>query len=252
MPTRDSAWPNGTPCWVDLGAPDIEAAKGFYGAVFGWTFSGGAPEMGGYTTCEARGLPAAGLGPQQDAADPPRWTTYFATDDADATAAAITAAGGTVLFPPMDVGPLGRMCIARDPQGHPFGLWQAGEHTGIRIFNEPGGLVWNDASVDDQAAGQAFYAAVFGFRFDVIDGMGGYATFATGECPLGGFGAARPGAPKGWNTCFSVASADDAAAAVEAGGGKVVMAPEDSPYGRVAAFTDPWGAPFAVMQILPG
>ena len=27
----------GTFCWVDLAATDLEAAKGFYTAVFGWT-----------------------------------------------------------------------------------------------------------------------------------------------------------------------------------------------------------------------
>ena len=26
MPTRDTAWPNGTPCWIDYGVPDVEAA----------------------------------------------------------------------------------------------------------------------------------------------------------------------------------------------------------------------------------
>jgi predicted enzyme related to lactoylglutathione lyase len=248
MPTRDSAWPNGTPCWVDLGIPDIEAAKAFYAPVLGWTFSGGGPDVGGYTNCEVGGLQAAGLGPLMAPDEQPRWTTYFATDDADGTAEAVTAAGGTLLFPPMDVLRFGRMCLARDPQGNRFGLWQANEHIGVQVFNEPGGLVWNDAAVDDQAAGQAFYTAVFGFRFDEIEGMGGYATFTTEERPLGGFGVARPCAPTGWNTCFSVASADDAVAAVEAGGGKVTMAAEDSPYGRIAGFEDPWGAHFAVMQ----
>jgi len=30
MPTRDTAWPAGTPCWVDYGAADVDAAKAFY------------------------------------------------------------------------------------------------------------------------------------------------------------------------------------------------------------------------------
>ena len=38
MVTRDTAWPAGTPCWVDLGVDDIAQAKAFYGGVFGWTF----------------------------------------------------------------------------------------------------------------------------------------------------------------------------------------------------------------------
>lgn len=189
----------------------------------------------------------------QDPADPPRWTTYFATDDADPTAAKIAEAGGTVLMAPDDVGPMGRMALALDPTGSVFGLWQAGEHTGVRIYNEPGALVWNEAATGDQKAAREFYAAVFGFTFDDLEGMediGGYATFSTGGDPLGGLGGVAPGAPTGWGTCFSVASTDDAVAVVQRGGGKVRMAAEDTPYGRFAVVEDPWGAPFSVMQAL--
>ena len=35
MPTRDTAWPAGTPCWIDYGAADIDAAKAFYADVLG-------------------------------------------------------------------------------------------------------------------------------------------------------------------------------------------------------------------------
>jgi uncharacterized protein len=251
MPTRDTAWPAGTPCWIDYGAADIDAAKTFYADVLGWTYAGGEPEYGGYLTCQAQGHSAAGMAPQQDPADPPRWTTYFATDDADASAASITQAGGTVVAAPMDVGPLGRMAIALDPQANPFGLWQAREHTGVEIYNEPGGLVWNEAAVEDGAAAKAFYAAVFGFTFSEVEGAGGYATFATDGGPLGGLGGHQPGSPKGWTTCFSVSSTDAAATAVEQGGGKVTMAAMDTPFGRFAVVEDPWGAPFSVMQELP-
>jgi predicted enzyme related to lactoylglutathione lyase len=250
MPTRDTAWPAGTPCWVDYGAADIEAAKDFYRDLLGWTYTGGEPEYGGYHTARIKDLAAAGIAPQQDPSDPPKWTTYFATDDADATAAAITAAGGNVHAPPMDVGPMGRMAFAYDPQGNPFGIWQAGEHTGANIYNEPGALIWNEGAVEDIPAAQAFYSAVFGFRFDEIPDMGGYATFATGDAPLGGLGGQQPGAAKGWTTCFSVASTDKAVATVERAGGKVTMAAQDTSYGRIAVLEDPWGAAFSVMQEL--
>lgn len=252
MPTRDTAWPAGTPCWIDYGAADIDAAKAFYTDVLGWTYTGGEPEYGGYLTCRTKGHAAAGMAPQMDPDEPPRWTTYFATDDADAAAARISEAGGTVAVQPMDVGPMGRMAIALDPQGQPFGLWQAGQHTGATIFNEPGALVWNEAAVDDPDAARAFYGSVFGFRFDEIEGAGGYTTFATGDRPLGGLGAHAPGHPKGWTSCFSVGSADGAVAAVEKGGGKVTGPAQDTPYGRIAVVEDPWGAPFSLMQVLSG
>jgi predicted enzyme related to lactoylglutathione lyase len=248
MPTRDTPWPNGTPCWIDYGAADIDAAKTFYTAFLGWDYTGGEPEYGGYVTATVNGRQAAGLAPQQDPDDPPRWTTYFATDDAAGTAARITEAGGTVVVEPMQVGPMGTMVIALDPQGNPFGLWQAGMQTGVQVFNEPGSLTWNEAAVDDPDAARTFYGAVFGFQFDEVPGAGGYTTFATGDRPLGGLGGHQPGSPKGWTTCFAVTSTDDAVAAIEAGGGKVTTAPMDTEFGRFAVVEDPWAAPFSVMQ----
>jgi uncharacterized protein len=249
MPTRDTPWPEGTPCWVDIGVPDIDAAREFYSALLGWDYTGGDPEFGGYLTATMKGENAAGMGPQQDPDDPPRWTTYFATDDAAATAAKIRDAGGTVLVEPMEVGPMGTMVIALDPQGNPFGLWQAGMHTGARIYNEPGSLTWNEAMTADSAAAREFYASVFGFSFDEMGGPDmDYTTFRLSENPLGGLGGTQPNMPTGWLTCFAVASTDDAVGTVEGRGGKVLMAPMDTPFGRFAVLEDPWGAPFEVMQ----
>ena len=248
MPRRNTPWPNGTPCWVDYGASDLDATKKFYGDLLGWEFTGGEPEFGGYLNATRNGEQAAGLGPQQDPNDPPRWTTYFAADDAAAAAARITDAGGTVLVEPMEVGPMGTMVVALDPQGNPFGLWQSGMHTGFRIFNEPGGVAWNEAAVDDPDGARAFYGQVFGFHFDEMPESGGYTTFATDDRPLGGLGGHQPGSPKGWTACFSVSSVDGAVSKVESAGGKVTMAAMDTSFGRFAVVEDPWGAPFSVME----
>ena len=65
MPTRDTAWPAGTPCWVDYGAVDIEAAKTFYADLFGWTYTGGEPEYGGYRDAgQCSALQGGGEGPR--------------------------------------------------------------------------------------------------------------------------------------------------------------------------------------------
>src|SRR3712207_8163043 len=104
MPTRNTPWPAGTPCWIDYGASEIDAAKDFYGRLFGWEFEGGDPDYGGFLNAPRNGEPAAGLGPLMNPADSPGWTTYFATDDAAATAARIREAGGTVVVEPMEVG----------------------------------------------------------------------------------------------------------------------------------------------------
>ena len=247
MPTRDTAWPPGTPCWIDYGAGDIDGAKAFYANLLGWAWTGGDEEYGGYSNAEKDGSQVAGLGPLMAEGDSPAWTTYFATDDAAATAARIRDAGGTVVAEPMEIGPLGTMVIALDPQGHGFGLWQAGEHTGVQRFNEPGTLVWNEAAVDDPDSAQQFYTAVFGFQWDAMGDMD-YATFRTEDRPLGGLGRVQPGLPRGWTVCFAVASTDGAVSAVEAGGGKVLHPAEDTEFGRFAVLEDPWGAAFSVME----
>src|ERR1700735_4074112 len=141
MVTRDTAWPAGTPCWVDLGADDPARAGAFHRGCFGWTVQVGPPESGGYSMCEINGQPVAGIGPKMGPAEMPTvWTTYLATQDADETASKIKAAGGQLMAEPFDVMDAGRMGIAVDPGGAVFGIWQAGPHTGARPANEPGPL----------------------------------------------------------------------------------------------------------------
>ena len=119
-----------------------------------------------------------------------------------------------------------------------------------RAAIEPAGfrtLTWQD----DTEAAKTFYGSVFGFHFDEIPDMGGYATFATDERPLGGLGPVQPDLPKGWSACFGVSSTGGTAAAVEAAGGKALLAAQDSPYGRFAVLEDPWGASFSVIEVRP-
>jgi predicted enzyme related to lactoylglutathione lyase len=253
MSTRTSRWPAGIPCWTDLTVPDVGAAAAFYASVLGWTCTDTGEEYGGYRIATVRDAAVAGIGPQM-AEQPPAWTLYLASDDVDATAKAVDEHGGTVLLPPGDVGPMGRMCIAADPAGAVFGVWQAGQHIGASLVNEPGGLVWEDLRSTDPAAAQAFYRAVFGYRLDPMEMAGpDYGTFARPDeqHPLGGMGGmmgSPEGTPSHWLVYFGVESTDAAVAAAEAGGGDVRMAPVDSPFGRLAVLADPFGAGFCVIE----
>lgn len=250
MPTRSEPWPAGTPCWVDLGAPDVAASTAFYGSVMGWSFFDSGAEFGHYMICQVNGHAAAAIGPKQDPSQPTTWTVYLASDDADATAKAITANGGTVLVDPFDVVGNGRMTIALDPSGAAFGVWQAAGTIGAEIYNEPGGLTWEDARLTDPDAARAFYTAVFGYSYQNLDGAPeDYTTFHLADPPLGGIGG-MIGAPTGttshWVAYFSVANVDATAAAATAGGGALLADPWDTPFGRMAFLTDPDGAVFAI------
>ncbi len=159
----------GTPCWVDVTSPDLDRTTTFYGGLFGWQADRDPrPEAGGYTmfSLEGKSVAAASPPPPGQEGIPPHWTTYIASDDVDATAERIRAAGGAVLAEPFDVFDAGRMTVAQDPTGAVFGVWQAGAHHGAELANEHGTMNWNECQTKDAPAADAFYRAVFDYEID--------------------------------------------------------------------------------------
>ena len=85
--------PNGSPCWVDIGVPDLRRAIDFYTALFGWEIDEGPAEAGGYSMCLIDGSPVAAISPPMDEdATSSWWTVYFAADDLAATVKLVTEA----------------------------------------------------------------------------------------------------------------------------------------------------------------
>lgn len=261
-----SVQPDGTPTWIDLRVPDRERALEFYGALFGWEY---APEpteqtepteqaeQTESTTCLLYGRPVAAIA-QAPATTGFGWNMYFATADCDGTAKRVTDAGGTLLKAPTDVGDQGsrgvrggqgRMAIAEDPVGARFGLWQARAHLGCQVVNEPGSLVRNDLVTPDPAPARTFYAEVFDYTLDLNETLpDADFTFLRRKDghEIGGiFGF--PAAPSSvWATTFEVADTDAVARRAVAAGG-TAGPPENSPYGRIATVTDPFGVEFSVI-----
>ena len=149
MSTRTDPWPAGTPCWVDLSVPDIQAAVDFYADVIGWTFVDSGPDYGNYHIAQVDGRAAAGIGPIMQEGQPAAWTVYLASDDVDATAKLISEHGGSIYAGPLDIPNNGRMAIAADPTGGVFGVWQQTGMIGSSVVEEPGAFVWDDARLHD-------------------------------------------------------------------------------------------------------
>jgi uncharacterized protein len=254
MSERTSYVP-GTPCWVDLGTPDIDATVDFYGGLFGWSIEEGenAEQTGGYRQATLRGKPVAGVMPLMQEGQLPAWTTYVSVQDADATAARVREAGGNVLAEPMDVMDLGRMAVFADPTGAVFGIWQPGSFVGAELVNEANTLSWNELNTRDIAAAKEFFGAVFGWSFEdqEFEGMGTYTIYKVGEETAGGMfdmtGRVPEEVPPNWLTYFTVEDTDATIATVEGAGGGVNMGPVDIPVGRFAVMRDPFGAVFAVI-----
>jgi predicted enzyme related to lactoylglutathione lyase len=251
MPTRDTPFAPGTPCWVDLWTSDPDQAQSFYGSVLGWEFEDSGPEFGGYITARSDGHQVAGLMRNDgQSGTPDQWNTYLATEDIDASIAAATERGATVVVPAMAVPEQGSMGVLIDPAGGAVGLWQAAKHTGFTKYNEPGSVTWDELQTKDFAAARAFYADVFGWTYDVTSDTDDfrYLTAKLGDDQVAGLMDAAaflpPEVPSHWAVYFTVADVDEAVAVAVTGGATVQMAPEDTPFGRMAQLSDPTGATF--------
>jgi uncharacterized protein len=274
MPDRDG-YIAGVPCWVDTSQPDPDAAAEFYGALFGWESEDVMPEQSPvkYFMARLRGRDVAAISGQMEPA-PAAWATYIQVDDADATAAKVLDAGGTVLTEPFDVFESGRMAIFADPQGAAISVWQPKEHLGSRVVNEHGTVNFNDLHTSDIEGAKAFYGAVFGWGLLDMGGPGvwtlpGYGDHLEELNPGTRENFGEMGAPGGfidavaayvpleageapyWGVTFGVDDADAIAARAVELGGKVVSPPTDAPWVRTTTIADPQGATFLANQFVP-
>jgi uncharacterized protein len=280
MPERDRYLP-GVPCWIDTSQPDPQAAVAFYGGLFGWDFEDMMPpgSSGSYFTARLRGGDVAGIASQPETGPPmAAWNTYVWVEGADVTASKVVDAGGQVVMDPFDVMKAGRMAVFTDPGGAAFSVWQANEHRGARIVNEPGSLNFNGLNTRDVEGAKAFYGAVFGWEALAIGGgaemwrLPGYGHFLERRDPGLRERMAETGAPAGfedvvatlnpiaddqpdvpphWSVTFAVDDADATAERAAELGGRVVTAPFDAPWVRMTVIADPQGATFIASKFVP-
>ncbi|HMK97353.1 MAG TPA: VOC family protein [Acidimicrobiales bacterium] len=240
---------HGVPSWVDMGAPDYEAALSFYTDLFGWESQDMGEEAGHYHMVSKGGRLVAGIGPAQDPG-PPRWTMYVNVDDVDSIAKAVEAAGGRVLMAPMDVMSAGRMVVLADTTGAVSSAWQAKDHTGAQLVNEPGTFTWSELHTRDVEKSKQFYSEVYGW------GWGGAPEYAEAQVSgrsMAGVMARRPEmpaeVPDNWLIYFGSADVDADAQRATSLGATEIVPPTDVPnMGRFAVFIDPQGASFALYK----
>jgi predicted enzyme related to lactoylglutathione lyase len=249
----------GTFCWVELGTTDQQAAKKFYSEIFGW-IANDMP-MGPdsfYTISQLRGKDAAAL--YQLSQDmlaqgiPPHWMLYIRVESADDSAKGIAAAGGKVMMEPFDVFDAGRMCVAQDPTGAAFAIWQPNKNSGIGIHNEINAFCWGELATSDAAAAAAFYSEVFGWKLKTGEATPlAYTEISMGAQPFGGMytiPAEMAGMPPNWMPYFAVDDCDAKASQAKSLGANVILPPQDIPnVGRFSYIADPQGAAFAIIKL---
>jgi predicted enzyme related to lactoylglutathione lyase len=268
----------GVPCWIDTSHPDPAAAASFYRDLFGWEVEDVMPPdaPGSYFMARLRGEDVAAIAGQPEGVPPEAmWNTYVWVEDADATAAKVREAGGTIVMEPFDVMDAGRMAGCTDREGALFFLWQPGRHRGATLVNEPGSLNFNNLGSRDPDAAREFYGAVFGWDLLELGSTGAmwalpaYGDFLEERTPglrarmaemgaperfaevVAGFMKIEDDRPANWSVTFAVEDADATAARATELGGRVIMAPFDAPWVRMAVIADPQGAVFTASKFVP-
>ena len=250
-----NGYSQGTPCWADVWTDDPAGGRAFYAGLFGWEWEVNPdPAFGGYAIAALGGKRVVGLSATMVPDMPTAWVTYLAVDDADGFAAAVPAAGGTVVGPPMDIADQGRMALATDPAEAFFGVWQQARHRGSELVNEPGTVVWNELVAPDIDTEAEFYRATLGVTFEDMPGsdpsMPVYKLIKAGGRSVGGAMPPMPemgDLPPHWGIYFEVADADAAVKQAQDLGARVLSPVQPTPQGPMATLADPQGGAFAVI-----
>ncbi len=183
---------------------------------------------------------------------------------------------GRYLIARISGGDVAAVSSLADPEGAAFCVWQAREHKGARIVNEPGSVNFNVLNTRDPESAKRFYGAVFGWtaldlgsgEFWALSAYGDYLEQLTpgtreraAEFGAAGFedvlAAIAPIAgedantPAHWGVTFSTDDADATAAEAVELGGTVLVAPVDAPYSRLTMLRDPQGATFSATAFVP-
>ncbi|GAA3997720.1 VOC family protein [Sphingomonas humi] len=250
--------------WYELLTPDPDAAKAFYDAVVGWDIE---PQPAGpldYRMIRHSGGGNAGgvmrLSPDMASnGGRPVWLGYLAVGDVDSTVSAVVADGGKVHMPPTDMPGVGRIAMVTDPAGAPMYVMRPTPPPGqpdavsdVFSVDQPQHVRWNELTTSDSAVAIDFYRRHFGWTQEGSMPMGPAGDYMFVQQGGVGIGAImpkmQPDAPVGWTYYIGVDDIDRATAAVNAGGGKVLMGPHEIPGGEFSLIgVDPQGASFGLV-----
>lgn len=115
-------------CWNELATTNVQAAKDFYGKVFGWQFID--HDMGDmkYTMIKRNGDEFGGIWSipkDKENEIPPHWMAYILVENIEKSVEEASKHGAKIVKPIANAGTFGRFAIITDPTGAHIALWQA-------------------------------------------------------------------------------------------------------------------------------
>jgi predicted enzyme related to lactoylglutathione lyase len=241
--------------WHEIVTPDVAASQKFYGGLFGWTFRTIKSDGFDYSIAMFGPRPIAGfLRPEnwRGRTAAAEWVQFFSVADVDAALERVTASGGTVIGGPENVPQRGRMALAEDTEGAPFGVLRSTSGDPDDTIDPPhNNFMWNELWTNDMGAAARFYDAVIGLESEVRPRQDGdYLLFSSyGRRRAGGFRIPQANIEPTWLPTVRVSDIKATVAKARQLGGEIVLEPRwDVVDGRVAIIADPQGAAVTVRQ----
>ena len=243
--------------FAELVTPDLDAAKRFYGGLFGWTFRDTQFGSTRYSEAYLDGTPVAGMIERHITSGEhrqPAWLTFMAVRDVDAAEKMARQHGAKVLFAPRDVPDLGREAVLADPQGAIFAVLASSSGDPPDFLAAPGAWIWGSLVTSDPNNAAAFYQDLFDYEvFEApADDSGlhlmlasdNYARASANPLPVN-----SPSSYPHWLDYLRPGVATHAAAKVVVLGGRVLVEPRmDRHGGKIAVAVDPQGAAFGLLE----
>ena len=223
--------------WHDLMTPDVAAAKFFYGAVVGWTFSEQFPDYSVLNVGKA-GVGGIMKTPPEMKAMPPVWTGYIYVPDVDAACEQATKLGGKIYRKAWDVPDVGRMAVICDPSGAGLMVMRPSstEQREMPKEGSAGTVGWNELHTADMDKAWEFYSKLFGWtkgHGHDMGSMGIYQLFQINAKDAGGMMKKMDAMPMStWAYYFNVDGIDKAADRIKKSNGKILNGPMEVPGGQ--------------------
>jgi len=243
---------SGKVIWHDLITPDLEAAKRFYSALFGWSYR---DLSGSYSVAYSGGEAVGGIfqRPLRSGAQrQPLWLTFIAVGDAGQAARLAEQNGAKILAGPSSRPNRGEQAVLSDPEGAMFGVLTSSNGDPPDYQADPGAWIWSVLLVHDSDQEATFYQKIFDYEvFDISEGEPLQVVLSSQDYaratvrPLARGARGRPR----WLGFVRVEDVASAASKAQSLGARVLVEPRtDRHGGRIAVIADPAGAPLGLME----
>jgi predicted enzyme related to lactoylglutathione lyase len=250
--------------WRELMAANIDAARRFYGELFGWTVKEWAGEKPYYLFHAGEKGVAGMMACPEGGQIPSRWTSYVSMSDVDACVERARAAGGKITLGPMDVPTVGRMAFIADPNGATTAVIKPQPQQADAPGGEKpavGEFCWDSLQTPDPEGDVEFYRKVYGWSVGTFDGS---ITLGVGEGMMNqvasvgptqgdhrkvGAGSELRSGGANWTTYVAVDALSAARDRVKRLGGSILMEAIPVPtMGTFAVVQDPDGAVLCLFE----